>query len=658
MSSPSDIALETAIIHYEALRQYLESYLAQKNAQSGGRNSGQRASAKDKLTRLSKMQFGELSMDVYDELQRRLENRPDVPFLQVRDDFHPKRNQARQKLATLRSSPFRDLAIDVYYELERRYPEAVTVYVMKYGDNLGSRAGPQLMSPPADDGPRSANAILSGQSSPFHDYDYMDAPMSAAPASVRNGPTMPPQNIQNPVNFTRLDNLMSDLGNMLTVPKANGDGQFADGSPEQIRQKYENDIRNLQLKIKVLEEASGSSATDRVRQLEEKLSTQIAVNDKLELSLRKLETDYRKLKDQHENLQEEYKQKLQIQNDMRVDTSNLMEELKLQAAKNEELEVENRKRAEKIKQLQDENRKLELQLRDEFRGGAYMSPPSSRTPGPSSQGEDDGGIIDRERVSAYQNAVEDLLRNARSDNPTTVLVAMKSIVMACKSITEDTEAYEQAAASDTPTVPPLRAEDREHLSDLKDRLSNALTALMAAAKMHATSHGASLVATLDAAASNLTASIVELVRLLRLKGECRGSNGDNSAVFELDELKAFLERQTDDIVQAIQTLLSAMRQTSTLGQEFADTVRTITSIVENLVDVSRSTFANKPSAASFRGVGESILRALEESNRSLDELGTSLINGGPNQSKTQKQRLASSSYEIAKYVKELISLIE
>jgi hypothetical protein len=46
-----------------------------------------------------------------------------VPFLPVRDEFHPKRNQARQKLATLPQNRFKDLASDVYYELERRYPE-------------------------------------------------------------------------------------------------------------------------------------------------------------------------------------------------------------------------------------------------------------------------------------------------------------------------------------------------------------------------------------------------------------------------------------------------------------------------------------------------------------------------------------------------------
>jgi len=46
-----------------------------------------------------------------------------VPFLPVRNDFHPKRNQARQKLATLPKNRFKDLASDVFHELRRRYPD-------------------------------------------------------------------------------------------------------------------------------------------------------------------------------------------------------------------------------------------------------------------------------------------------------------------------------------------------------------------------------------------------------------------------------------------------------------------------------------------------------------------------------------------------------
>ncbi|TFK44453.1 hypothetical protein BDQ12DRAFT_673015 [Crucibulum laeve] len=101
--------------HFDELGRYLAVYLAKAPANS-------RSSARQKLTRLTIQQFHELSTDVYDELVRR-KNEKEVPFLPVREEFHPKRNQARQKLATLPTSRFEDLSSDVYYELSRRYPE-------------------------------------------------------------------------------------------------------------------------------------------------------------------------------------------------------------------------------------------------------------------------------------------------------------------------------------------------------------------------------------------------------------------------------------------------------------------------------------------------------------------------------------------------------
>ncbi|KAG6837808.1 hypothetical protein H0H93_016176 [Arthromyces matolae] len=119
-------------VHFDELSRYLAAYLAKAPPNS-------RATARQKLTRLTSQQFHELSTDVYDELVRRQSDNEgtdayflpsnldlitiSVPFLPLRSDFHPKRNQARQKLATLPASRFEDLSSDVYFELSRRYPE-------------------------------------------------------------------------------------------------------------------------------------------------------------------------------------------------------------------------------------------------------------------------------------------------------------------------------------------------------------------------------------------------------------------------------------------------------------------------------------------------------------------------------------------------------
>lgn len=117
---------ETLAEHFRVLKAYLGPYL--NDAQGNPRPSR----AKDKLTRLSAVQFQELSTDVYDESIRREDDRKrggpgaqgnNTPkFLPPKNNFHPKRNQARQKLSTLPLERFRQLATDVFYELERRFP--------------------------------------------------------------------------------------------------------------------------------------------------------------------------------------------------------------------------------------------------------------------------------------------------------------------------------------------------------------------------------------------------------------------------------------------------------------------------------------------------------------------------------------------------------
>lgn len=117
---------ETLSEHFRVLKAYLGPYL---NDEKGNPRPSR---AKDKLTRLSAVQFQELSTDVYDESIRREDDRkrggPGAPgnntpnFLLPKQNFHPKRNQARQKLSTLPLERFRQLATDVFYELERRFP--------------------------------------------------------------------------------------------------------------------------------------------------------------------------------------------------------------------------------------------------------------------------------------------------------------------------------------------------------------------------------------------------------------------------------------------------------------------------------------------------------------------------------------------------------
>lgn len=116
--------MDDLVTHHGSLKQFLQSERPESDMKRSASSSARVHKAREKLLKLSRLQFAELSTDVYDELQRRLGiTYEPSDFLAPKANFHPKRNQARQKLSTLPSSRFRDLASDIQYEIERRHEE-------------------------------------------------------------------------------------------------------------------------------------------------------------------------------------------------------------------------------------------------------------------------------------------------------------------------------------------------------------------------------------------------------------------------------------------------------------------------------------------------------------------------------------------------------
>lgn len=137
--------------HYVSLKRYLSATSRDGNPKPPPNK------ARDKLQRLTGVQFLELSTDVYDELKRReltgrrTPNAPAPPdYLLPEENFHPKRNQARQKLSSLGPPRFRDLATDVFCELERRYPRFASGDVPRVGSPLSVRGPPSRSGTPVN----------------------------------------------------------------------------------------------------------------------------------------------------------------------------------------------------------------------------------------------------------------------------------------------------------------------------------------------------------------------------------------------------------------------------------------------------------------------------------------------------------------------------
>jgi hypothetical protein len=97
----------------------------------------------------------------------------------------------------------------------------------------------------------------------------------------------------------------------------------------------------------------------------------------------------------------------------------------------------------------------------------------------------------------------------RSDNPSSVLSAMKTVVNAVAAVTDDVKAFEH-----NPTRFDISEDTVRHL---RERCDATLQNLVSAARNHAASFGLSAVSLMDAAASHVSAAIIDLVKLLLLR---------------------------------------------------------------------------------------------------------------------------------------------
>ena len=119
----------------------------------------------------------------------------------------------------------------------------------------------------------------------------------------------------------------------------------------------------------------------------------------------------------------------------------------------------------------------------------------------------DGNVADV-HVSAFQNSIDGMLQAARSSTPSGVLPAMKAIVEAITEIGEDVKTFEAHPNIDV---------DVSRLESLKHESTTRLNYLMQAARNHAMASGLSPVSLIDAAAGHLSANVVEIIKLLKIR---------------------------------------------------------------------------------------------------------------------------------------------
>ncbi|KAI5462125.1 hypothetical protein BGZ63DRAFT_205654 [Mariannaea sp. PMI_226] len=535
--------------------------------------------ARDKLLRLSSVQFYELSTDVYDELIRRQAtartppNAPTgpPPFLQPEKTFHPKRNQARQRLSSLGPPRFRDLAADVFHELERRFPRFVGGDLPRTGSPMSIRGGPISRTGTPVNGnfpPRGQSRMRRPSDAPsMRGHPQQDAYGMPASPGVSNGdygrPTPKQLNQNNtivPNKSTMLEE--DDEGDSFALEQVtNRESKRSAGSG------VTSEIRELREKIDGMEDAMKkkedemNSALDQERarstaaelekqewknlriDLENQLAEAQNLNESMEQELQRVRDDHEsetrelreevaaaqqskrsvapgdadsELQRENEELRHSLAEQQQVTEEVRHEAEEFLQEMRMlsqQSGATYERQAELEKTIENLEHEVREWRNRYARTKTQLRNMRASSMGAGIEHNAAKFIQDKGyvdsnGLIKDVHVTKFQIAIDDLLQRSRTGDPETVIDAMKSVVVSVRRMTKDIDLAQQQ---------PKNEEMAQQQKQLRSKVSVTANSLITASKNFAAGAGISPVSLLDAAASHLSASIVDLLQLVKIR---------------------------------------------------------------------------------------------------------------------------------------------
>lgn len=291
------------------------------------------------------------------------------------------------------------------------------------------------------------------------------------------------------------------------------DSHMADS--ESLRTQLEkHQTENDSLKRQLNEHQSSASSSEyeqRVRELEEEL----ARVEKVSQEVREEATMYlREMRD------------LSRQNDQAIEQEEKM------AAKIAQLENDNNEWRQRYAKVKAQNKTLRastmgLGLQTGFDAGSLV-----RQEGLISE----SGLVRDTDVTRFQLSVDELLKVARQTSTDAMLDTVKAVAISVQSITSAIRTDDYPTPSASPLSPATNMQTTSSVSKLKARVTGTANSLITATKQHAASHGLSPVALLDAAASNLTASVVELIKAVRIRPSNKSELQDLEAA---DDVSSF-----------------------------------------------------------------------------------------------------------------------
>lgn len=215
------------------------------------------------------------------------------------------------------------------------------------------------------------------------------------------------------------------------------------------------------------------------------------------------------LERENEELRAELEEQQQTTDDVRREAGNFLREMKLLTERNgtswekeEQLVIQVNRLEAEVEDWRNRYARTKTQLRNARASSIGLTIQPKQT---TSSHNSPDGLVKDVHVTKFQISIDELLRTARSETPENVVEYMKNVVICVRSITQDI---------DNSTNNPELAQG---LAKLKARVSATANNLITASKNFTAAKGLSPVSLLDAAASHVTTSVVELVSTVKIR---------------------------------------------------------------------------------------------------------------------------------------------
>lgn len=302
------------------------------------------------------------------------------------------------------------------------------------------------------------------------------------------------------------------------------------------RQEWEDAKAELESKVSHVESINASLESDLDQLRTDHSNVQRDLREQLEAAQGtgdvELQKQFDELETRHHSLQTELRDQQEVTEEVRRDAANFLKEMRAMSERSnatwereEKLSRDVNRLEEEVKEWKSRYTKAKTQLRHLRTSSAGISNlrPDVGMVAKENELLQPTGLVKDMHVTKFQVSVDELLRTARSGEPGLVLEQMKVVVVAVRHITHDIDTTQ---TSEELPFAQKRA---------KSRVSATANNLITASKNFAGSSGLSPVSLLDAAASHLSAAVVELLRLVKIRPtpteelEDEEEEGDNIA---------------------------------------------------------------------------------------------------------------------------------